>query len=824
MSKRGATDQITKDNFNERDDDDEPQVFKASAEVMAKRKIIQPKRRNIGGNSTSIFGASASSASSASSTPSVPVSGKPAFAGLNGSSTSEPANPFKLSKSTASTTSSSTTNSSTSSSPAEAVKNNKIKALNNKLVLTLASKNTEGTVANFTPLLNKYIQYYKDIEAEYISSSTTESNTTIPSFTGLSSTSANSATTSNTTGTNGLFKFKPTVAPSVSKFTAVVPPIPTASKPIIPVVQEKKEEPIQVESDSDSDSEDDVKVEGPKFTLTANPTTKSSPFTFDPKKLAKKNERDDSDSESEIEIKGPTFTFNKPIKDAVFKLPSDKPANSLFNFGTTNDAAKSEEKKLEEPKPDEPKPAFSFTPTTNSTASTEKKDPVLVPFSFGSASVENKDNDKPGFSHTLTSSEEKKETQKHFAFNSTTAATAEPNQAFSFGQLQPTTLFGSSAITASAKKDETKPTFSFGISNTNGEKNAEHTKPLSSFNPTDTENRAEQPKPLFSFNPPVSSEKKTDSKPASFSFGSATSEKNDSQPSPFSFGSAISEKKNEVKPSTTLSFGSNNGNTFGFGQKNGGDNKSAGNSSEEPTFNFGSSTSTFNFSQTKKDDKEKSSGSFGTSSNSETSTKPAFLFSFNPTASSGSDSSAKPAFTLGSTNGSSVFGNSSATNAFSVESTTSESKDTDKDDDKVQEEETGGDFAPVAQLGSEKVESVSGEELEDTLYTKRAKLMLFDPSSKENPYVNKGVGDLKVLKNKETQKSRVLIRADGGLRVLLNIAISKDMTYTQIGNGSMVRIPTVNPLDTSKIETYVLKVKTPSDGADLLKHLDDNKL
>ncbi|ABN67093.2 nuclear pore protein [Scheffersomyces stipitis CBS 6054] len=739
MSKRGATDQITKDNFNERDDDDEPQVFKASAEVMAKRKIIQPKRRNI---------ASASSASSASSTPSVPVSGKPAFAGLNGSSTSEPANPFKLSKSTASTTSSSTTNSSTSSSPAEAVKNNKIKALNNKLVSTLASKNTEGTVANFTPLLNKYIQYYKDIEAEYISSSTTESNTTIPSFTGLSSTSANSAT--------------------------------TTSKPIIPVVQEKKEEPIQVESDSDSDSEDDVKVEGPKFTLTANPTTKSSPFTFDPKKLAKKNERDDSDSESEIEIKGPTFTFNKPIKDAVFKLPSDKPANSLFNFGTTNDAAKSEEKKLEEPKPDEPKPAFSFTPTTNSTASTEKKDPVLVPFSFGSASVENKDNDKPGFSHTSTSSEEKKETQKHFAFNSTTAATAEPNQAFSFGQSQPTTLFGSSAITASAKKDETKPTFSFGISNTNGEKNAEHTKPLSSFNPTDTENRAEQPKPLFSFNPPVSSEKKTDSKPASFSFGSATSEKNDSQPSPFSFGSAISEKKNEVKPSTTLSFGSNNGNTFGFGQKNGGDNN-------------------------------------------ETSTKPAFSFSFNPTASSGSDSSAKPAFTLGSTNGSSVFGNSSATNAFSVESTTSESKDTDKDDDKVQEEETGGDFAPVAQLGSEKVESVSGEELEDTLYTKRAKLMLFDPSSKENPYVNKGVGDLKVLKNKETQKSRVLIRADGGLRVLLNIAISKDMTYTQIGNGSMVRIPTVNPLDTSKIETYVLKVKTPSDGADLLKHLDDNK-
>mmetsp|Transcript_6619 Transcript_6619/g.8347 ORF Transcript_6619/g.8347 Transcript_6619/m.8347 type:complete len:610 (-) Transcript_6619:5035-6864(-) len=326
---------------------------------------------------------------------------------------------------------------------------------------------------------------------------------------------------------------------------------------------------------------------------------------------------------------------------------------------------------------------------------------------------------------------------------------------------------------ASTQKNDSKPAFSFGSS---------------------TAGKNDEPKPAFSFG--SSTEKKDESKPT-FSFGASTEKKDESKPA-FSFGSASTENKDESKPA--FSFGASTSNSDNKGIFSG---SSTSDSTPKP-FSFGSEN------KETKDEKPKSS----------------LQFSFNPP----SQSSEKPAFSFGSSNpGTPLFGNNNSTPSFTFNSTSnkietelnSATPDTQQEAE-PSEEDTGGNFKAVAQLSSEKVDSQTGEEDEEALYTKRSKLMLFDPSNTENPYASKGLGDLKILRNKVTGKSRILVRAEGGLRVLLNTLVNKDMAYTTIGNGSMVRVPTVNPTDKS-IETYILKVKTADDGKKLLDILNDVK-
>ncbi|KAK6457930.1 nuclear pore protein [Scheffersomyces xylosifermentans] len=768
MSKRGAADQLTRENYGslvEEQDDDAP-VVKASAEVLSKRKILKPKGRNLGSTSA--------------------PSTQPAFSGIsNGfkansnAGASAESNPFKLKN--ASSFGSATTESVKATGAKDSDKNNKIRALNDKFIQTINSKNIPDTIVDFTPIAQKYIEYYQKIQSEQSTTANSPFSTATPTpATSLASvankeetkkstptfhfgttpaTATSAPTTSLSTGINGGFGFKNNTTESKSE----------EKKP------EVQPEPVEVESDSDSQSDEDIKIEGPKFTLSSQPTVKNSPFTFDPKKLAKKNEKDSSDSESEIEIKGPTFTFNKPIKDAVFKLPNDKPATNPFSFGHN------EQKKEEVTQKVEAKPAFSFG-TTNSETS---KPPSG--FSFGSnnsATSEKKDDAKQSFSFGSNNHSINTPT---IAFGSTTKEAEKPPVSFA-------------AFTNPEKKEESRP-FSFGTADTKESSNA--SKPLFSFNPT----------------PQPTTESKDQPKPQPFSFGASKSDESATKPSAFSFGS---------QSSGPTAFGQNA-------------------ETSKPTFNFGASNTTksdapsFNFSQPeKKSEEPKAPVSFGSNTlpsfnfaapekkEGEGENKPDYKFSFNPTPAS--NEIAKPAFSFGTANGgSSLFGGSTSATSASTFSfggnKLGEPKESNGDEDKVEGEETGGDFKPIAHLASEKVENVStGEEKEDLLYTKRTKLMLFDPASKENPYINKGVGDLKVLKDKDSNKSRILVRADGGLRVLLNVAISKEMSYTQIGNGSMVRIPTVNPNDTTKIETYILKVKTADDGAALLRTLNEAKV
>lgn len=130
------------------------------------------------------------------------------------------------------------------------------------------------------------------------------------------------------------------------------------------------------------------------------------------------------------------------------------------------------------------------------------------------------------------------------------------------------------------------------------------------------------------------------------------------------------------------------------------------------------------------------------------------------------------------------------------------------------EDDSGAHFEPVASLGDEKIEDPNiAEEERSTIFSCRSKVLLFQADNKENPYSSIGVGDLKILQP-DGGKKRLLVRADGGLRVLINAYLIKDIKYDKIGNGSMIRMPTPNSDGT--LLTYILKVKTPDLGEELL--------
>ncbi|KUL84364.1 hypothetical protein ZTR_06294 [Talaromyces verruculosus] len=81
-------------------------------------------------------------------------------------------------------------------------------------------------------------------------------------------------------------------------------------------------------------------------------------------------------------------------------------------------------------------------------------------------------------------------------------------------------------------------------------------------------------------------------------------------------------------------------------------------------------------------------------------------------------------------------------------------------------------FEPVIHL-TEKVETKTNEELEEQTFKMRAKLFKFDRESRE--WKERGTGDVRLLKHKENQKTRLVMRRDKTLKVCANHYIVPDM-------------------------------------------------
>ncbi|KAF8351149.1 RanBP1 domain-containing protein [Amanita rubescens] len=88
------------------------------------------------------------------------------------------------------------------------------------------------------------------------------------------------------------------------------------------------------------------------------------------------------------------------------------------------------------------------------------------------------------------------------------------------------------------------------------------------------------------------------------------------------------------------------------------------------------------------------------------------------------------------------------------------------------EEETDAHFEPVIKL-TEQVETKTHEENEEVLFKMRAKLFRFEATSTE--WKERGTGDVRLLKHKETKKIRLVMRRDKTLKVCANHMISAEM-------------------------------------------------
>nr|XP_023673326.1 E3 SUMO-protein ligase RanBP2 [Paramormyrops kingsleyae] len=132
----------------------------------------------------------------------------------------------------------------------------------------------------------------------------------------------------------------------------------------------------------------------------------------------------------------------------------------------------------------------------------------------------------------------------------------------------------------------------------------------------------------------------------------------------------------------------------------------------------------------------------------------------------------------------------------------------DEDDMYKTEENDDIQFEPVVKM-PEKVDLVTGEENEDVLYSQRVKLFRFDADSSQ--WKERGVGNLKFLKNKENGRLRVLMRRDQVLKVCANHWINTTMNLKPLSGSDRAWMWLANDFSDgdAKPEQLAAKFKTP---------------
>nr|XP_055234194.1 ranBP2-like and GRIP domain-containing protein 4 isoform X1 [Gorilla gorilla gorilla] len=137
------------------------------------------------------------------------------------------------------------------------------------------------------------------------------------------------------------------------------------------------------------------------------------------------------------------------------------------------------------------------------------------------------------------------------------------------------------------------------------------------------------------------------------------------------------------------------------------------------------------------------------------------------------------------------------------------SGDFEKDDDAYKTEDSDDiHFEPVVQM-PEKVELVTGEEDEKVLYSQRVKLFRFDAEISQ--WKERGLGNLKILKNEVNDKPRMLMRRDQVLKVCANHWITTTMNLKPLSGSDRAWIFSASDFSDgdAKLEQLAAKFKTP---------------
>ncbi|KAK9239096.1 hypothetical protein V1525DRAFT_356831 [Lipomyces kononenkoae] len=914
MSKRRPTNQITRETYHDDDDDSfdnrhgPPDVtVEASPQVLAGRKILQPRSRKVNGVGAGVGAPSPVSGNpfgSLSSASPLSANSKPVQS-LASASTPSPAgissNPFSFLSQTPNTTLTASATPNAESAPApstgfnfgsqppsfsfnasktvstptpesqpsfnfnrttpapapppaataqasaptsasdkpfsstEYVRWLKIRALNEKFRDSVTTGLEKDALGDLAPLCKAYVAFFDRIDKETKEAAKSQAEfAAIKDEEPAKAPAANATTSTNSTNfTTAGFSFAkpatatttpsflfgqpavkaPEIEPKTSvseskpstlsfKFSATAPAFPfnkpttdtnaTAAAPekkvdspmtVLAKAKEKQEEP---ESDAESADSDSVPIQGPSFvTKPELLSSTESPFQFKPSADSVKSDLD-----------GPSFTFSPsttakvsspfkfaanspaPEKLAESKPPSSTPAPAhAFSFGLPSSGsspsitpanAGSPPQELEEAK----KPAFGFG-TSSFTSS---------PFSFGTGSAFGASTESDGTKGKPT-------TPPPSDGNITTGS---PLKLASLGTSNTSTGLNPFTIKSTTESQSSPFKFNVPAPSTANTPSVTPSKPaVDSKSTTDMTT----PKPaLFQTDKPTG----TGSTPV-FSFGVPSSS---SSSSPFA--------NNTWTPDKGIKFAQQDDKATTLGE-----NSASKPSSSGPAFSFnnplGSTSAVSPFTpSTVPPSNGSASGSAGFSFGGASAFKPAVGFSFG---SSPSSSATKP-------------GPAASLAEASKEGTPAESSGGEG----IGGED--GDAAPPEKQINLSTEKGPGEEEEDVVLEGRTKVFQYKTAAERKAeakddqtadmtdgFVTIGLGPYRVLTHQKTKKTRILVRADGSGRVVLNVALRKNVDYS--ATDTSVRI--LDFIEGGKGVTYLLKVKTKADAEKLRDVLQERK-
>ncbi|NWU91300.1 RBP2 ligase, partial [Upupa epops] len=145
----------------------------------------------------------------------------------------------------------------------------------------------------------------------------------------------------------------------------------------------------------------------------------------------------------------------------------------------------------------------------------------------------------------------------------------------------------------------------------------------------------------------------------------------------------------------------------------------------------------------------------------------------------------------------------------------------EKDDDVYKTEDSDDiHFEPIVQM-PEKVEPFTGEEDEKALYSQRVKLFRFDPETSQ--WKERGVGNLKILKNEVNGKVRILMRREQVLKVCANHWITTTMNLKQLSGSDKAWMWMASDFSDgdAKLEQLAAKFKTPEQAQEFKQKFEE---
>jgi hypothetical protein len=122
------------------------------------------------------------------------------------------------------------------------------------------------------------------------------------------------------------------------------------------------------------------------------------------------------------------------------------------------------------------------------------------------------------------------------------------------------------------------------------------------------------------------------------------------------------------------------------------------------------------------------------------------------------------------------------------------------------------------------------EQDEDVMHDVRAKVLKFVPAGEksddkkpksQSPWSTQGVGALRLLKHKESNVVRLLLRAEPRGHIAMNRAVLADMSYK--ADKKYVKMTTSNEKGDG-LETWMIQVKTADMAKELAEALEKNKV